>query len=295
MVNIDNTQIFATSLCPVCNNLSIVIDSVRTINPECDETVNLRNCSSCKHWWIDPIPTQNYLSRLYSESSLFVINKGFGEDSKESKTETNRVIKYSKKILKLSTKQNNFNFLEVGVGSGHIFNYFTSRAKLCYGVEPGSWKPLHTNIVVDIKDIPENIKFDIIVMHDVLEHLSNPLEMLTRLHNMANAECLISLGFPNSDSLSALLFRGKWRMVRPLGHIHFFSSKSTLKLLDKCGWNIILMQKCRPLHLSTFDLLKQFNFKNFRNPLRGIYRLLWMFVMDIVLGKDQWFIQAKKK
>ena len=62
------------------------------------ETLFLRECILCHHWWIDPIPRQQYLSRLYENNSLFVVHKGFDEESKLSKINNNRLIQYANKV-----------------------------------------------------------------------------------------------------------------------------------------------------------------------------------------------------
>lgn len=296
MESIDKTQCSAAPLCPICGNKSSIIDKVKTINPESDDTVDLRKCSACDHWWIDPLPKQEYLSRLYADNSLFAISKGYDEESKSSLADINSLEEYTGMIFTSPSKQNKPNFLEIGVGSGHLFNYVADKVNMRFGVEPGSWKPSHPNIVTDIGLIPKDIKFDIIVVQDVLEHLASPVAILKKLRSVANSGCVITLGFPNKDSLPARLFKGKWRMIRPLGHIHFFSSKSILRSLQQSGWKIVFKQKCRPAHLSLSDAARNFDWKLFRNPLRGFYRLVKVLLInELFLEKDQWLVQAIAK
>lgn len=291
---IDKKQCSEASFCPICGENSSVIDTVKTINPDCTETIKLRTCSVCRHWWIDPIPKQEYLSGLYAANSLFVVHKGYAEKSKSSQIDMAYFKVYADRILKFSSKQEKFNFLEIGVGSGHTFNYFVSKANLCYGVEPGYWKPSHPSVVTDIENVPKDIKFDIILVQDVLEHLADPVAMLLKLRSMASTGCVITLGFPNKDSLIAQLLKGKWRMVKPLAHIHFFSQALILKASKKSGWKIILTKECRPAQISGLDAVKQFDWKLFKSPLYGSYKFLKsLVVVQLILGKDQWFVQAK--
>jgi hypothetical protein len=294
---VDKKYCFDALLCPICTSKSTVVDVVKITDIECEDTMSLRSCSLCRHWWIDPLPKQEYLSRLYATNSLLVGCKSSDEESIKLKVDNTMLQRYVCKILKHVSKSGNFNFLEVGVGWGHVFKYFSEKANLCYGVEPGSRKPSHPNIVSDIENIPKNIQFDIIVIQDVLEHLSDPIAMLSKLRNIANKNCVITTGFPNKDSLQAQLKKGKWRMIRPLGHIHFFSSRSIITAFHKSGWEIIEKQNCRPAQISLWQAIwhaiKIFNWKLFKNPFLGIYKLSKSILVQLLIEKDQWFVQAR--
>jgi len=291
---IDKKQCFDVSLCPICGGRSSIIDTVKTINPNCSDTVNLRDCSVCRHWWIDPLPKQDYLSQLYAKNSLFVVHKGYDEEAKSSQVDMELMQKYAAKIFRLISKPEKFNFLEIGVGHGHTFKYFEGKSNLCYGVEPGCWRTANPNIVSDIENIPKDIKFDIMVIQDVLEHLTDPVAMLTKLKCMASKDCVITSGFPNKDSIAAQFFKGNWRMVRPLGHIHFFSSRSIVKAFNENGWKIVVQQSCRPAHIYSWETIKQFDWKLFKDPLRGVSKLIRRLIIEqLILEKDQWFVQAR--
>ena len=128
-----------------------------------------------------------------------------------------------------------------------------------------------------------------IIAHDVIEHLSSPREMLTKLYDTANTECVINCTFPNKDSLKALIQKGSWHMVRPFGHLHYFSSKSIKKIFKDSGWNVVEMRKCRMSDSSIVDLIKQFNL----SKKHFLYRILKsLFLGQIILGKDQWSVTA---
>ena len=83
-------------------------------------------------------------------------------------------------------------------------------------------------------------------------------------------------------------------MVRPLGHIHFFSAVSMAKALAKSGWEIVLQKNGRPGDISSWEAIKQFNWRSFKDPFRGIRKLFkGLLIEKLVLERDQWFIVAK--
>ena len=134
-----------------------------------------------------------------------------------------------------------FNYLEVGCGKGELFRRFRGNAKVCYGVEPGDW--LDTpDIIRDISQLPKDIKFDVIVMHDILEHLEDPLDMMVLCRSISNNGARIYCSFPNKDSLVAKIRKEKWDMIRPFSHLHYFSKKSTSILFNAAKWKMITCQ-----------------------------------------------------
>lgn len=286
MENLNKKYLKETPLCPICGGKSKVIDNVNTINAKSFEILNLRECFICKHWWIDLMPVQDYLIELYKRGSEYVVSPDYAGSDKLEKDEFE---KYYKQILKYLKKRDpkKLNYLEVGCGSGYLMNYFYEKVNLCMGVEPGNWKPDDDRVVSDISEIPEDIKFDILVVKDVLEHLENPLKMMKKLRSLANHKAIIICSFPNKDSLIARLFIGRWAMIRPIGHLHYFSSKSINKMFKDSGWAIENKYSYWPTQ-SFFDLFKNFNW-SFKNPVKFLYKFIVRLVLkQIIMGKDQW-------
>jgi len=276
--------------CPICNSNSKIIDNVRTINENAHDILNLRECFNCGHWWIDPMPEQDYLIKLYQKGSEYVVSKGYeGSD----KLERVKFEKFYEEIIKYFKGRDpkELNYLEVGCGSGYLLNYFKEKVNKCIGIEPGSWKP-DNNILNSIDELNEDIKFDIIVVKDVLEHVEDPLAMMQKIKSFSNDGAIINLSFPNKDSLIAKFFVGKWAMVRPIGHLHYFSRKSIKMMFDKSGWTLLNAYSYWPVE-SFICLFKNFNW-NAKNPIKLIYRIIVRLLLkQIIMGKDQWHITGK--
>lgn len=277
------------STCAICNSDSKIIDSVKTININSDDKLNLRECNSCKHWWIDPMPGQQYLNYLYETGSEFVVSSGYQGREEPEKAESDR---YVSRFLNTTEDISDLNYLEIGVGPGYLFNFFEKKVKNCYGVDPCNWKPDKPTIFSDIDKIPKGIKFNIIVIQDVLEHLEDPVNMLIKAKILANPGCMLSCGFPNKDALIAKVLKGKWDMIRPIGHLHYFSSKSIKKMFERSGWEIVKKYSYWPVSYPLY-YLKFFNFHS-KNPLKLIYRIFRdLLLKQLLFGKDQWYVVGK--
>jgi hypothetical protein len=81
-------------------------------------------------------------------------------------------------------------------------------------------------------------------MLDVLEHLSSPIEVLHDLLPFTSADTVLVAASPNAESLLSRLWQGRWRMVRPFGHLHYFSRVPSTKPSGELAGLFSLEQCC---------------------------------------------------
>lgn len=223
------------AVCPICDGKSRLIGMAASIDSDSSLKLELRECTDCHHWWHNPMPFQDYLSSLYMKASSLVVPAGYENEvqvePKDILVGFNAWLCQAEKVVSEGGR-----CLEVGSGGGHFLKYLQSKGVLCDGIEPGKWAP-QSSIYPDIDEVPHN-NYDFFVLSDVLEHLENPIDMLKKLKNNASNDARCYCSFPNKDSIPAKIFKSHWKMVRPLGHLHYFSRKSATTLLEKSGWTI---------------------------------------------------------
>ena len=279
----DHSCVTPLSSCPICNHTKVSkISDVKTIHPESSEKVEYLICRACKHRVHNPLPTQTHLSRLYSQGSRFVVGHtdGSSPDSADVLGRVTSNIFCGRKLHGLSV-------LEIGSGNGGFLRWIEQQGAKVVGVEPGPWGDGTPNTVHDISEV-EPQTFDVIIILDVLEHLSNPIGVLHDLLRFASAKTVLAGAFPNSESLLSRLRRGKWRMVRPYGHLHYFSRRSIEQAFGRAGWTVI---EKRPT---------LFRFASQKNELIAGYSALHErrirdatgALHEAILGRDQWFVKA---
>jgi len=214
------------------------------------------------------MPDQAYLLDLYAASSTSVFGDGW--ESATGKAFENRAEpdKKSSWIRARETANPVGTYLEIGPGDGSLLRYFDSRQWECYAVEPGAWARGSDNFVESLDQLPAGVVFDVVVASDVLEHISDPLGTLQRLSDLLAVDGRIYLSFPNSRSLRATIQREKWRMVRPIGHLHYFSRQSVTQLLSRSRLGL--------RHIETYDLLE---------PLRPQVRAVLSSARDLQLRR----------
>ena len=266
----DGEALAAQVSCPVCGSESSVDDTAFTIHPERPLAVDLRKCIRCRHGWIDPLPAQAFLNYLYGRGSRSVIG---AEQAKTELTIPEAIAACEAATLPATR------YLEIGVGQGLLYRHFADAGWSAAGVDPGDWAASFPGIVRSIDDIDVDRKFDLIVAMDVLEHVRDPVAMVRRLRELAAPGARLFMAFPNRASLRARFGKGRWRMVRPLGHLHFFSPRSARLMLKEAGWDA---ERVR-----TTDLMHRNEVRNVRSALLYLGQLLGFGDQLIVSARPQ--------
>ena len=138
-------------------------------------------------------------------------------------------------------------YLEVGPGNGSMMRTFEAMGWECFAVEPGSWARGKENFYEDIDNVPAGATFKVIVANDVLEHMAEPARGFSMCAGKLDHGGRLYCSFPNVESLRAKCGKINWRMVRPVGHLHYFSKGSVLKLLED--------NKLLAVRIDTYDKL----------------------------------------
>ena len=259
--------------CPICKGSRLrSVGKTRTIHPDRELQVDLLECVSCLHWFISPTPTQNELTKLYEKASEYVVSAGGQPDKKRFSIPERYIIRAECRNPKKRKK-----YLEVGIGRGLLFNYFRSVGYDCFGIEPNPWAQGMTNVVRDITEL-DQVGFDVVVMADVFEHIGDPLSFVKSVGHLMKTGTVYAC-FPNNQSLRARLSKNKWRMVRPLGHLHFFSKKSWAIMFESSGLSIKNLLKTDLIECRCRSLLSPTN--------------LFLFFTQRFWG-DQWIVQLEK-
>jgi len=264
--------------CPICKGSRLrTIGRTRTIHPAKELELDLMGCASCLHWFISPAPLQNELTRLYENCSEYVVSAGGQPDRKRFSIPEKYIIRAESRDPRKRKK-----YLEVGIGRGLLLDYFKSVGYNCFGVDPGPWAQGAPDVVKDITRLDQT-GFDVIVMANVLEHVEDPLSLVKSIGDRIETGTVYAC-FPNSQSLRARLSKGRWRMVRPLGHLHFFSRRSLSITFESNGFNVKRLAKT--------DLI-EFRCRSLFKPVHLFPVNLFLSVTERFWG-DQWIVQLEK-
>lgn len=144
--------------------------------------------------------------------------------------------------------------LDIGCGTGSLGEMLIKH-KQCHvtGVDfnPESvglaQQKLNQAVCLDISQTPVsgviNETFDVIILADILEHLTQPEKLLTDCHQLLNAEGKLLISIPNAAYIGAILslYYDEWEYgeegILDTTHVRFYTRHSIAKLLNHSGFN----------------------------------------------------------
>lgn len=80
---------------------------------------------------------------------------------------------------------------------------------------------------VKLEDIEENLKYDVIVSLEMLEHVTDIFKTLKKIYSLLKGGGLLYVSVPNE------------RMIDDEQHVRFFNSDSMIRLLQESGFSVI--------------------------------------------------------
>jgi SAM-dependent methyltransferase len=83
--------------------------------------------------------------------------------------------------------------------------------------------------------IPQGVKFDLVVMFQVLEHLEWPVEELKRVAGLLNEGGVVIVGVPNFSSWQSRFGKSSWLHLDVPRHLLHFSPDSLAAVAEKAG------------------------------------------------------------
>jgi SAM-dependent methyltransferase len=226
------------SACPICTGDSKVAHGAFNIHPDRPRRFDLRVCDGCKHGWIDPMPSQGLLNYLYGRGSYSVIGIDWAEAEGDLTLPGRLVV-----ARELASQRRAGRYFELGVGKGALYRKFLESGWQCTGVEPGAWGRELSGIHADIDAVPQSTAANVVVALDVLEHVADPVTMLKKIHRLAAPAARLYCAMPNRQSARALVCRSRWRMLRPLGHVNYWSRDSVVRAFAGAGFGIDDLRK----------------------------------------------------
>lgn len=195
-------------------------------------------CKTCKTLFIRPQPNPHFLNCYYKNH--FKYEAGLHNQ--------NRIRKRSRTILNQLKRLNPVGKTILDIGSG--FGFFLDEAIKSgfnpVGVEPSKRLLQHTVDQFDASDFSvgafatdvynmqfeqfykqnKNRKFDFITIIHLIEHVSNPVELIVRAANLLNKGGVLFIETPNLDS-HLFNFEGKnYTFLTPPEHLWIFSKPS---------------------------------------------------------------------
>ena len=198
-------------------------------------------CALCSFNHIVPIPSAQELTNIYKEDYYTKDKPLYIEKVKEDELWWEMVNSERFELFENYLDRSRRRILEVGSGPGLFLLKGKELGWQTLGFEPSTLaaeysSKLGLDIINDfltedrIKDIG---KFDVVYMHEVLEHIAEPLDLLRRANSLLDPGGLVSVVVPNDYNPFQTVLHSKMGFepwwVAPPHHINYFHSGDTFK------------------------------------------------------------------
>lgn len=159
-------------------------------------------------------------------------------------------------LVKNTKSNNNPKLLDIGCGTGDFIVACNNANFNVVGVEPNknAREITHTKLQKSNAQIFENlteinIKFDVITMWHVLEHVPNLTEYISQLKKLLQPNGTILIAVPNYKSFDANHYKEFWAAFDVPRHLWHFSQKAIKLLFEKENQKVV---KTLPMKLDSF-------------------------------------------
>jgi 2-polyprenyl-3-methyl-5-hydroxy-6-metoxy-1,4-benzoquinol methylase len=144
--------------------------------------------------------------------------------------------------------------LDVGCSSGYLARPLVERGCTVIGIERDpnaaeAAREVCTEVLVgdvEVMALPfESNAFDVILCGDLIEHLREPEQFLVRVHGYLRNGGRLVLSTPNvaNWTMRLSLLGGRWRYtdrgILDRTHLHLFTRKSLVEMLDRAGYRVV--------------------------------------------------------
>lgn len=145
--------------------------------------------------------------------------------------------------------------LEVGSGLGLMLAAFHRRGWRTLGIERNKEvadKARRTQgvevVITPVEALPPDMRFDLIVMFHVLEHIGEPVALLRECAKRLTPAGRLVANVPNFASWQAQFAGPKWLHLDPPRHLVHFTPKTLTETLERAGLRLVEISYTSPEH-----------------------------------------------
>ena len=154
--------------------------------------------------------------------------------------------------------------LDIGCAFGHLAKTATDLGWDVFGTDISGHALRHARVdhgarvfLSDLRHLPvKNGLFDVITLYDVIEHFSEPGELLAGVLPLLRPDGLLHLTTPDVASLSARLMGRRWYHYKSPEHLVYFSPATLTRALRTAGFDVVGLDRA-PSRMSVISILRR--------------------------------------
>ncbi|MCE2509403.1 MAG: class I SAM-dependent methyltransferase [Alphaproteobacteria bacterium] len=195
-----------------------------------------RECRSCQLVTLARIPNADELDRMYAD---YYSEENIAHQTTEMESSDTALHAHAK-FLAARVLKPGMRVLDFGAGIGTLGQALKQYGFETEGLEhsAGARETARARFGIELYatvDQLEKGRYDLIVMVEVIEHLTAPWETLRTLRECLAPGGRIYVTTPNRNGLQARLHGARWREAKPF-HLMLFNAHALSRMLGDCGF-----------------------------------------------------------
>jgi 2-polyprenyl-3-methyl-5-hydroxy-6-metoxy-1,4-benzoquinol methylase len=207
-------------------------------------------CNSCGHIYMIYRFTESELLKIYDDDYFKdkYVNGNERVEYDYLKDKPNILKFVEKRFETIHKYKKPGTILDIGCAMGFYLEYAQKLGWKVYGSEISEYAANFARELLNSENIInkqiekvefQNEKFDVITMWLVLEHMVNPVEILTKIRKWLKKEGIIGIKVPNADGVTYRSNLDKWIKQHPEDHMCDFSPNTLERLMNKVGFKLL--------------------------------------------------------
>jgi 2-polyprenyl-3-methyl-5-hydroxy-6-metoxy-1,4-benzoquinol methylase len=232
--------------CPVCLNTATVpaLHGTDLLFETTSKTFTLDSCSACRCLFLNPMPGEEEIAGFYPKQYWWSAAKT--DPLKKLESVYRRMalrghVAFISKAAGVGARQD---LLDVGCGSASLLALMKQRGFRVMGVdfssEAAAVAKQENGVQVVVGSLEDAAfpasSFDIVTLFHVMEHVTNPRDVLREVGRILRPGGSIVLQVPNIDSWQFRIFGARWYGLDIPRHLIDYSSDALLRLLAEAGF-----------------------------------------------------------
>ena len=235
------------SACPACRSRRLTMLDVIPVTRGAKgrRVAFLAGCADCGLVFTNPMPTEEQQAKYYADEGPYRAHKVEAAEAKRRErkksgprpaTKAPRardlLLESLTPYLPVNAPPPGAKVLDFGCGDGKMLNRLQDAGWETYGIEPGTSVAFtrHRRLT----EPPQDGAFDFVILHHVLEHVRDPLEILKQLGGATREGGRIFISLPGLDTLPQ---HGNFKYcLDGRKHLMCFSEACLTSLLARAGF-----------------------------------------------------------
>jgi len=240
-----NMNIHDKRKCPICGNDSgVFYRKVYDDRYGYPGEFDLYRCEVCKHVFLNIKFDDDVISDLYTN---YYPRSSFNIENFKPSQPIEGIAAWlrGKHFASYVYVPKNVKVLDIGCGFGNTVAYHKNRGCDAYGSEVDQ----NVALIAEKYDLniyigqynSDNYKpdfFDYITMDQLIEHVEDPVELLTGAYKNLKKGGKLIISTPNVNGWGVKWYKEKWLHWHAPYHLHFFSPKSIETVAERCGFKV---------------------------------------------------------